>query len=186
MSSKQNINLSIAVIAMVAIFVISNYLVTFQINDWLTYGAFSFPLVFLVIDLVNRALGPSTARRVAWLALPFAAIISGYFAGIQIAIASAIAFIIGQLFDIKVFNKLRQNSWWIAPWCGSMLASVFDTICFFGIAFYDSNDPQWYKLAFQLGLGDLSIKWLMAILLLAPYRMLIPYLSFWQEGFNKS
>lgn len=169
----------IAVLSMIAIFVLSNILVSLPINDWLTYGAFTFPLVFLVMDLSNRALGATFARALAWRALPFAFFISWYFAPLQIALASAFAFVSGQFLDIAVFNRLRQKSWWLAPWVGSMLGSIIDTICFFGLAFYDPTNPEWVKIAFQFGLGDLSIKWLMACVLLAPYRALMPYLQNW-------
>jgi len=178
--SREAKNIVIAVIAMVIILVVSNYLVTFQINPWLTYAAFTYPLVFLVVDLANRALGAQNSRRIAWIALPFAGLISWHFANGQIAIASATAFILSQLFDISVFNYLRNRSWWLAPWCGSMLASVLDTFCFFGIAFYDYHNPNWYQTALQLGTGDLLIKWFMAVILLLPYRIVIPRITYWQ------
>lgn len=169
-----------ALLAMIVIFVVSNKLVTIPINDWLTYGAFTFPLVFLITDLSNRTLGPKKARIIAWVSLPFAGLISGYFAPWQIALASASAFICGQLLDITIFNRLRNINWWLAPWAGSMLASIVDTIIFFGIAFYEPSNPNWLTVAAQLGFGDLCIKWLMASILLAPYRLLIAYLPVWQ------
>lgn len=166
----------VAVLAMIVVFVASNILVSMPINEWLTWGAFSFPLTYLVIDLCNRTLGPYWARRIAWLSLPFAALISWYFATGQIAVASAVAFVCGQLLDITVFNRLRQSSWWKAPWAGSMLGSVLDTVLFFSIAFYGTD--TWMQLA----LGDLAVKWSMACVLLAPYRLLLPRLGVWQPA----
>ena len=164
-----------AIVLMTSVITISNILVSIPINDWLTWGAFSFPLVYLVIDLSNRSLGPSRARHVAWISLPISILISWYFADWRIAIASGTAFIAGQMLDISFFNYLRQQSWWKAPWIGSMLGSIIDTILFFSIAFA-GTDLNWVQLA----LGDISIKWLMASILLIPYRMMMPYLLVWK------
>lgn len=152
----------------------SNYLVQFPINDWLTWGAFTFPVAFLVTDLTNRAVGTSAARRVAWTGFAIAVLVSLALAPWRIAVASGMAFIIGQLLDIVAFNKLRAMSWWKAPLIGSVVASVFDTGIFFFLAFYGS-DMNWLTLA----AGDLGVKWLMAAVLLAPYRLMLPRLQLW-------
>lgn len=162
------------ILAMLAVIVSSNYLVQFPINDWLTWGAFTFPVAFLVTDLTNRAVGNAAARRVAWAGFAVAVVVSFALAPWRIAVASGTAFIVGQLLDIVAFNRLRAGSWWKAPLIGSGVASVVDTAIFFFLAFVGS-DLNWLTLA----AGDLSIKWLMAALLLAPYRVLLPRLQLW-------
>ncbi len=162
----------IAVMALVII--LSNVLVQHPINDWLTWGAFTYPLVFLVTDLCNRALGPDAARRVAWVGFAIAVTVSLLLAPWRIALASGAAFIVSQLLDITVFNRWRRQSWWKAPLIGSLAASVADTAVFFFLAFAGS-DMDWLLLAS----GDLAVKALMAALLLAPYRALLPRLRAW-------
>ncbi len=162
------------VAAMAAVIVLSNVLVQHPINDWLTWGAFSYPLVFLVCDLTNRALGPVAARRVAWVGFAVAVAVSLALAPWRIALASGAAFIFSQAMDILVFNRWRRASWWKAPLLGSLVASVVDTAVFFFLAFAGS-DMNWLMLAG----GDLAVKAAMAALLLAPYRALLPYLGTW-------
>lgn len=162
------------ILAMLVVIVSSNYLVQFPLNDWLTWGAFTFPVAFLVTDLTNRAVGNVAARRVAWAGFAIAVLISLALAPWRIAVASGVAFILGQLLDIVAFNRLRAGSWWKAPLFGSAVASVVDTSIFFFLAFYGS-DMNWLMLA----AGDLSIKWLMAAVLLAPYRVMLPRLQLW-------
>lgn len=162
------------VLAMLMVIVSANYLVQFPINDWLTWGAFTFPIAFLVTDLTNRAVGAPAARRVAWTGFAMAVVISLALAPWRIAVASGLAFIIGQLLDIVAFNRLRALSWWKAPLLGSMVASIVDTGIFFFLAFAGS-EMNWLMLA----AGDLGIKWLMAAALLAPYRMMLPRLQLW-------
>lgn len=162
-------------IAMAFVVVLSNWAVQFPINDWLTWGAFTYPVVFLVTDLTNRALGPVAARRVAWAGFAVAVIVSLALAPWRIALASGTAFIVAQWLDISAFNRLRQLSWWQAPLIGSAIASVIDTALFFFIAFYGS-DMDWLMLS----AGDLSVKLAMAVLLLAPYRALLPHLGIWR------
>jgi uncharacterized PurR-regulated membrane protein YhhQ (DUF165 family) len=159
---------------MAAVIVLSNVLVQHPINDWLTWGAFSYPLVFLVSDLTNRALGPQAARRVAWAGFAIAVIVSLLLAPWRIAAASGAAFLFSQLLDVAVFNRWRQASWWKAPFVGNLVASVVDTAVFFFLAFAGS-DMDWLSLA----TGDLAVKALMATLLLAPYRVLLPRLQTW-------
>jgi len=160
--------------AMAAVIVLSNVLVQHPINDWLTWGAFSYPLVFLVTDLCNRALGPAAARRVAWVGFAIAVVVSLLLAPWRIALASGAAFIVSQLLDIAVFNRWRRQSWWKAPLMGSLAASGADTAVFFFLAFAGS-DMDWLLLAS----GDLAVKAAMAALLLAPYRVLLPRLQAW-------
>ena len=162
------------ILAMLIVITASNYLVQFPINDWLTWGAFTFPVAFLVTDLTNRAVGAVAARRVAWVGFAIAVLVSLAVAPWRIAVASGVAFIVGQLLDIVAFNKLRTMSWWKAPLIGSVVASVVDTGIFFFLAFYGS-DMNWLTLA----AGDLGIKWLMAAVLLAPYRLMLPRLQQW-------
>jgi len=162
------------ILAMAAVIVLSNVLVQHPINDWLTWGAFSYPLVFLVTDLTNRALGPQAARRVAWVGFAVAVAVSLGLAPWRIALASGAAFLISQIMDIAVFNRWRRQSWWKAPLIGSLVASTVDTAVFFFLAFAGS-DMDWLMLAS----GDLAVKAAMAALLLAPYRALLPLLGAW-------
>ena len=166
--------IAVPVAAMAAVIVLSNLLVQHPINDWLTWGAFSYPLVFLVTDLTNRALGPGVARRVAWIGFAVAVGVSLLLAPWRIALASGVAFLFSQLMDIAVFNRWRRQIWWKAPLIGSLVASVVDTAVFFFFAFAGS-DMDWLLLAS----GDLAVKAAMAALLLAPYRLLLPRLQAW-------
>lgn len=162
------------ILAMAAVIVLSNVLVQHPINDWLTWGAFSFPLVFLVTDLTNRTLGPDAARRVAWVGFALAVAVSLLLAPWRIALASGSAFILAQILDISLFNRLRRLSWWKAPLLGSLSASVLDTAVFFFLAFAGTA-LDWTLLA----AGDLAVKASMAALLLAPYRLMLPRLQAW-------
>ncbi|MGY2436871.1 VUT family protein, partial [Escherichia coli] len=107
--------LVLAVLAMGAVVLLSNVLVQYPINDWLTWGAFSYPVAFLVSNLINRRFGPGPARRVAWIVFAVAVLLSIWVATPRIAIASCSAFIVAQLLDITVFDRLRRGSWWRAP-----------------------------------------------------------------------
>jgi uncharacterized PurR-regulated membrane protein YhhQ (DUF165 family) len=162
------------ILAMMTVIVASNYLVQFPLNDWITLGAFTYPVAFLVTDLTNRAVGADAARRVAWAGFAIAVAVSLLLAPPRIALASGTAFIVSQLLDIAVFNQWRRQSWWKAPLIGSAIASVIDTAVFFGLAFA-GTEVGWLSLA----AGDLAVKWLMALLLLAPYRAMLPRLQAW-------
>ncbi len=166
--------LAAPLVAMIAVIALSNFAVQFVINDWLTWGAFTYPFVFLVCDLTNRAFGPAAARRVAWVGFVIAVGVSGLIAPWRIALASGAAFITSQLLDVTVFNRWRRASWWKAPLIGSLVASVVDTGVFFFLAF-GGTEMSWLHLAG----GDLSFKAAMAVLLLAPYRALLPHLRTW-------
>ena len=162
------------ILAMILVVAVSNYLVQFPLNSWLTWGAFTFPVAFLVTDLTNRAVGAQAARRVAWAGFAIAVVVSLGLAPWRIALASGAAFIGGQLLDITLFSKLRALTWWKAPLIGSLIASAVDTGLFFFLAFYASGVP-WLPLA----AGDLAVKALMAVVLLAPYKMVLPRLQTW-------
>ena len=157
-----------AVAAMVATVALSNYLVQFPINRWLTWGAFSYPVTFLVTDLVNRKFGPRPARIVVGIGFLAAAIVSLQIAPWRIAAASASAYLISQLLDIQIFNRLRQSHWWLPSLVSSTLGSLADTILFFAIAFAGTG-LDWIAL----GAGDFSVKLACAILFLVPFRILM-------------
>lgn len=107
--------LLLAVLAMGAVVLGSNVLVQYPINDWLTWGAFSYPVAFLVSNLINRRFGPQAARKVAWAGFALAVVLSIWIATPRIAVASCLAFIAAQLLDITVFDRLRRGHWWRAP-----------------------------------------------------------------------
>ena len=165
------------VAAMALVIVLANVTVQYPINAWLTWGAFTYPLVILVCDLSNRALGPVAARQVAWAGFAVAVLVSGLLAPWRIALASGTAFIVSQLLDVLVFNRWRRATWWKAPLIGSQVASVVDTGVFFFLAFAGTG-LDWWRLAG----GDLLVKAAMAVLLLAPYRALLPHLQTWMPG----
>ena len=158
----------------------SNYLVQFPVKfhnleNLLTYGAFSYPITFLITDLANRAFGKKIARYVVLVGF-FIGIILTLFVStnfddiisIRIAIGSATAFIIAQNLDVNIFDKLRKRTWYVAPITSSTLGSITDTFLFFSIAFYSTNIP-WITLA----LGDLAVKLIVALIMLIPFRLLI-------------
>ena len=158
----------------------SNYLVQypvkfFQLENLLTYGAFSYPITFLITDLANRAFGKGVARYVVLIGFFIGIILTFLFStnfadiiSIRIAIGSATAFIIAQNIDINVFDKLRKKKWYIAPITSSTIGSIIDTFIFFSIAFYNTDIP-WFTLA----LGDLAVKLLVALIMLIPFRLFI-------------
>ena len=158
----------------------SNYLVQFPINHYglnevLTYGAFSYPIAFLITDLANRTYGKLIARNIVYigftLGISFTLIFSTNFAdliSIRIAIGSGTAFLIAQLLDVQIFDYLRKKKWFIAPLTSSVIGSIIDTFLFFSISFYATGVP-WITLA----LGDLGVKIFVALLMLIPFRMLL-------------
>lgn len=155
-------------LAMAAVVGASNWLVQYPINDYLTWGAFSYPVAYLVTDVCNRCFGPRRAREVAFVGFAVGIALSLWLASGRIALASGTAFLVSQLLDVAVFNRLRRASWWKAPLWGSVAASIIDTALFFSLAFHGTGVP-WLPLAG----GDLAVKLLMAVLLLAPYRALV-------------
>ena len=159
---------AVAALAMAGVVLASNILVQFAINDWLTYGALSYPIAFLVSELVNRAHGPAQARRVAWVGFAVAVAASLVLAPPRIAIASGTAFLLSQWLDISVFDRLRRGTWWRAPLTATLLAAVLDTAVFWSLAFAGTEGP-WVTWA----LGDLGVKLVLGVALLLPFRLLI-------------
>ncbi|HKY94919.1 MAG TPA: VUT family protein [Kiloniellales bacterium] len=166
--------LLIAIGAMMVVVAASNWLVQYQINEWLTWGAFTYPVSFFVTDLTNRAYGPARARIVVGAGFALAVALSLWLAPWRIAVASGAAFLVAQLLDIQIFNRLRRLQWFWAPLISSAIASVLDTYIFFAGAFAGTG-VAWHTL----GLGDLAVKLAFAILLLAPFRLLMPQLPTW-------
>ena len=159
-------DLLLAVLAMGVVVLGSNILVQFPINDWLTWGAFSYPVAFLVSNLVNRRFGPAAARRVAWVGFALAVLASVWLATPRIAIGSSLAFIASQLLDIGVFDRLRHGTWWRAPLVASICSATLDTAIFWSVSFAGLPMP-WVTLA----LGDLAVKLAIAVCLLLPFRL---------------
>ncbi len=159
---------------------ISNYLVQFPINyfgmnEILTYGAFSYPIAFLITDLANRFYGKIKARQIVYIGfiigITFTILFSTNFRdliSIRIAIGSGTAFIVAQLLDVQIFDKLRKKKWFVAPLTSSLIGSTVDTFLFFSISFYATGIP-W----FTLSLGDLAVKILVALVMLIPFRLLL-------------
>jgi len=159
----------IGVIAMILVVTASNIAVQIPINDWLTWGAFTYPVAFLVTDLTNRNLGPAVARRVVFVGFVLGVLLSIYFAGWRIGLASGGAFLVAQLLDVQIFDRLRRGTWWRAPFVSSTLASALDTALFFALAFAGTGLP-WVTWA----IGDYGVKLAMALGLLIPFRALMP------------
>lgn len=155
-------------LAMTVVVTASNVLVAYPINDWLTWGAFSYPVAFLVTDLTNRALGPGAARKVVYAGFVVAVALSLWLADPRIALASGSAFLVAQLLDIAIFDRLRRASWWRAPFVSSTLSSAIDTAIFFALAFAGTGLP-WITWA----LGDYAMKLAMALAMLVPFRALM-------------
>jgi queuosine precursor transporter len=153
---------------MATVVVASNVLVQYPINAWLTWGAFTYPVAFLVTDVTTRRYGPATARRVALVGFALAVVLSIWLATPRIAVASGIAFLTAQLLDVAVFQRLRTLPWWQAPLASSTVASMWDTAVFFSLAFAFTGLP-WVTWA----LGDFAAKMAMALALLLPFRLLV-------------
>ena len=158
----------------------SNYLVQFPINYYglseiLTYGAFSYPIAFLITDLANRFYGKFVARKIVYfgffIGIIFTLLFSTNFAdliSIRIAIGSGAAFLTAQLLDIQIFDRLRKKEWFIAPLTSSVIGSTVDTFLFFSISFYATGVP-WITLS----LGDLSVKLFVSLIMLVPFKILL-------------
>jgi queuosine precursor transporter len=162
------VNLYLAYLGMMGIVALSNYLVLFPINAWLTWAAFSYPISFLVTELVNRFYGPKIARKAVYVGFALGVVLSAWLAPIKIAVASGSAFFASQLLDIYVFNRLGQAPWWHAPFYASLIASVIDTAIFWSIAFLGEDVP-----ILTWATGDFLIKSSMDIILLTPFRLAI-------------
>jgi len=191
--------------AMAAIVALSNYLVQFPVQirlgaldlaDLLTWGAFTYPVAFLVTDLTNRSFGVRAARAVVFAGFMLAVVLSFWLASPRIAIASGTAFLIAQFLDITIFDRLRALPWWQAPLISTLVGSLFDTVLFFSLAFapafvlLGANDPFAIAPAPLLGilqtetprwiswaLGDLGVKFMVGLVMLAPYRALLAVFS---------
>ncbi len=153
---------------MAIIIVASNILVEIPINTYLVWGTLTFPLAFLVTDLTNRRRGAAAARYVVYCGFAVGIAASLYFADPRIALASGCAFLIAQLFDVAVFDRLREQTWWIAPLVSSVLSTVLDTLLFFSLAFYGTGEP-WTNWI----VGELGVKWAVSLLALGPYALLV-------------
>lgn len=171
-TSVSPLGIGIGVVAMMFVVTLSNIWVQYPINDWLTYGALTYPIAFLVTDLTNRALGAGAARRVVYVGFAAAASLSIWLATPRIALASGAAFLLAQLLDIAVFGQLRRASWWRAPLISSTLASILDTVLFFSLAFAGTGLP-WVTWA----IGDYGVKVAAAIVLLIPFRMALKVMT---------
>ena len=169
---------------MASVVALSNYLVQFPVNylglkDLLTYGAFSYPIAFLITDLSNRRYGKNTAKKIVYLGFVSGVFLTLYFStnysdliSIRIAIGSGTAFLVAQLIDVNVFDRLRKKIWFTAPLVSSLVGSSIDTFLFFSIAFYGTG-VSWITLSF----GDLLVKIFVALIMLIPFRLLLSYVQ---------
>ena len=167
----------ILALLMALIVALSNYLVQFPVEymnleNFFTYGAFSYPIAFLITDLANRRYGKIKARKIVYLGFIIGVAFTYYFREIipiRIAIGSGTAFLVAQLIDINVFDKFRNNlRWYLAPLASSLVGSTIDTFLFFSISFYGTGVP-WVSLSF----GDLAVKLFVALVMLIPFRLLL-------------
>ncbi|PIB22865.1 hypothetical protein BFP76_10070 [Amylibacter kogurei] len=202
-----NRGIIIGVIAMAAIVVASNILVQFLLGDWLTWGAFTYPFAFLVTDLMNRVYGTSAARKVVFAGFIVGIICSfigtqiigefGPLVTLRIAIGSGTAFLVAQLIDVLVFDRLRSGKWWRAPLASTLIGSSLDTAIFFTIAFSaglafiePANDVSWANemvpllgagamlpLWVSLAIADWGVKLVLALVALIPFRVLAQQLT---------
>ena len=158
----------------------SNYLVQFPIQYYgleeiLTYGAFSYPVAFLITDLANRSYGKIIARKIVYIGFVIGIIFTLFFStnfadliSVRIAIGSGTAFLVAQLLDVQIFDYLRKKKWFIAPLTSSLIGSTVDTFLFFSISFYATGIP-WVTLS----IGDLAVKIFVALAMLIPFRLLL-------------
>ena len=195
------------ILAMAAIVVASNILVQFLFGQWLTWGAFTYPLAFLVTDVMNRVYGPAAARRVVFAGFVTGVICSligtqimgefGPLVTLRIALGSGIAFLAAQLLDVAVFNRLRGQAWWQAPLASTLVGSTVDTALFFTIAFSagltfvePANDVSWANeilpllgtgpaapLWASLAIADWAVKLSLALIALVPFRLIVARLA---------
>ncbi|MEM6306535.1 MAG: queuosine precursor transporter [Pseudomonadota bacterium] len=194
------------IIAMAAIVVASNILVQFLLGDWLTWGAFTYPLAFLVTDIMNRVYGVAAARKVVFAGFITGVICSligtqvmlefGPAVTLRIALGSGTAFLVAQLLDVAIFNRLRSGTWWQAPLASTFIGSTVDTAIFFTIAFSaglnglePANMPTWAQDAIamfgtgpmaplwvSLAVADWGVKLSLALIALVPFRAITQHL----------
>ena len=174
----------ILAVFMATVVAISNYLVQFPIKyfnleNLLTYGAFSYPIAFLITDLSNRRYGKNTAKKIVYLGFGLGVFLTFYFStnysdlvSIRIAVGSGVAFLAAQLIDVNIFDRLRQKEWFIAPLASSLVGSIIDTFLFFSISFYGTG-INWVTLSF----GDLFVKIFVSLTMLMPFRFLLSYVK---------
>ena len=174
----------ILAVFMATVVAISNYLVQFPIKyfnleNLLTYGAFSYPIAFLITDLSNRRYGKDTAKKIVYLGFGLGVFLTFYFStnysdlvSIRIAVGSGVAFLTAQLIDVNIFDRLRQKKWFIAPLTSSLIGSIIDTFLFFSISFYGTG-INWVTLSF----GDLFVKIFVSLTMLMPFRFLLSYVK---------
>jgi len=188
-----------AILAMAVIVVASNILVLHPLGAWLTYGALTYPLSFLVNDITNRLHGPGAARRVVlagFVAGLVCSVVAAQFPGVttlRIAMGSLTAFLVGQLLDITIFTQFRRAAWWRAPLISTLVGSTVDSAIFFTIAFAGSltflepgNDVSWAtgntallgigpSLPFwiSLAVADWCVKFAIAVFGLLPFRLIV-------------
>ena len=184
MNKVKNPFFFILALAMALVVLFSNYLVQFPVKylglqNVLTYGAFSYPIAFLITDVANQKYGKSLAKRIVYFGFALGVFLTFYFStnysdliSIRIAFASGIAFLVAQLIDVNIFDKLRKKIWFAAPLVSSLVGSTVDTFLFFSISFYGTS-VNW----FTLSLGDLLVKIFVAIMMLIPFRILISHLA---------
>ena len=165
---------------MALVVTLSNYLVKFPVHYYglenlLTYGAFSYPFAFLITDLSNRSYGKKVAKKIVYIGFALGVILTFYFStnyndliSIRIAIGSGTAFLVAQLIDVQIFDKLRKKIWYVAPLVSSLVGSCIDTFLFSSISFYGTG-INWIALS----LGDLMVKIFIALLMLIPFRLLL-------------
>ena len=180
MIDKKNRLFFLLALIMASVVVLSNYLVQFPINyfglnNLLTYGAISYPIAFLITDLCNRKYGKKIAKKIVYLGFILGVFITFYFStnyfdliSIRIAFGSGTAFLVAQLVDVNIFDKLRKKKWFVAPLVSSLIGSTIDTFLFFSISFYGTN-INWITLS----IGDLFVKILVALIMLIPFRLLL-------------
>jgi len=177
---------------MASVVALSNYLVQFPIRyfnleNLLTYGAFSYPIAFLITDLSNRRYGRKITKKIVYLGFILGVFLTLYFStnysetiSIRIAIGSGTAFLVAQLIDVHIFDRLRKKTWFIAPLTSSLVGSIIDTFLFFSISFY-GTEMNWITLSF----GDLSVKIFVTLIALVPFRLLLSHIREISEVNNK-
>ena len=181
---KENQLFFLLALFMAIVVVLSNYLVQFPVKyfsleNFLTYGAFSYPMAFLITDLSNRRYGKNVAKKIVYLGFILGIFLTFYFStnysdlvSVRIAIGSGTAFLVAQLIDVNIFDRLRKKIWFVAPLVSSLIGSTIDTFLFFFIAFY-GTEINWITLSF----GDLLVKIFIALVMLIPFRLLLSHIK---------
>ena len=186
MIKKDNWLFFILAFLMALVVLVSNFLVQFPVNyiglnNLLTYGAFTYPIAFLITDLSNRCFGKRITKKIVYIGFLLGVFLTFYFStnysdliSIRIAVGSGVAFLVAQLIDVNVFDRLRHKTWFVPPLASSLIGSTIDTFLFFSISFYGTN-INWITLS----IGDLLVKIFIAVIMLVPFRI---FLSYTQEA----